>query len=74
MNIRIDDIDLHVEVAGDGEPLLWLHGLFGSGADQTHVFGEVPGLWVVPNAGHAPVFGPLAPGFAATSLSFLRGA
>ena len=31
-------------------------------------------LWVVPNAGHAPVFGEHAPHFAATALPFLRGA
>ena len=31
-------------------------------------------LWVVPNAGHAPVFGDHAPEFAARALPFLRGA
>lgn len=30
-------------------------------------------LWVVPNAGHAPVFGPHAAMFAETALAFLRG-
>ncbi len=30
-------------------------------------------LWVVPNGGHAPVFGPAAPAFAQTALAFLRG-
>jgi pimeloyl-ACP methyl ester carboxylesterase len=30
-------------------------------------------LWVVPNAGHAPVFGTAASRFAVTALSFLRG-
>ncbi len=30
-------------------------------------------LWVVPNGGHAPVFGDAAPRFAETALSFLRG-
>jgi pimeloyl-ACP methyl ester carboxylesterase len=30
-------------------------------------------LWVVPNAGHAPVFGEYAPQFAAISLPFLHG-
>ena len=30
-------------------------------------------LWVVPNGGHGPVFGPLAPAFRTTALSFLRG-
>ncbi len=31
-------------------------------------------LWVVPNGGHAPVFGEAAAPFAATALAFLRGA
>jgi pimeloyl-ACP methyl ester carboxylesterase len=30
-------------------------------------------LWVVPNGGHGPVFGDLAPHFSETALSFLRG-
>lgn len=30
-------------------------------------------LWVIPNGGHGPVFGALAPQFRATALSFLRG-
>ena len=30
-------------------------------------------LWVVPNGGHGPVFGNLAPQFRATALAFLRG-
>lgn len=29
-------------------------------------------LWVVPNGGHGPIFGPLAPSFASTALAFLR--
>jgi pimeloyl-ACP methyl ester carboxylesterase len=28
-------------------------------------------LWVVPNGGHGPIFGPLAPPFVATALAFL---
>lgn len=31
-------------------------------------------LWVVPNGGHGPVFGPAAPGFASAALAFLIGA
>jgi pimeloyl-ACP methyl ester carboxylesterase len=31
-------------------------------------------LWVVPNAGHSPVFGDHAARFAETALAFLRGA
>jgi pimeloyl-ACP methyl ester carboxylesterase len=30
-------------------------------------------LWVVPNGGHGPVFGDLAPPFTTTSMAFLRG-
>ena len=30
-------------------------------------------LWVVPNGGHGPVFGDLAPQFRTTALAFLRG-
>ena len=30
-------------------------------------------LWVVPNGGHGPVFGPAAPAFVATALAFLGG-
>jgi pimeloyl-ACP methyl ester carboxylesterase len=30
-------------------------------------------LWVVPNAGHGPVFGEHAPQFAATAVAFLQG-
>ena len=35
----------------------------------------IPGsyLWVVPNAGHGPVFGDNAPRFAETATAFLRG-
>jgi pimeloyl-ACP methyl ester carboxylesterase len=31
-------------------------------------------LWVVPNAGHGPVFGETSPAFRAIALPFLRGA
>ena len=34
----IDDIDVHCDVRGDGEPLLLLHGFFGSSADWVHLF------------------------------------
>lgn len=36
---------------------------------------SIPGahLWIMPNAGHGPVFGEAAPGFVLTALSFLRG-
>jgi len=31
-------------------------------------------LWVVPNGGHGPIFGPHAPAFVTTAIAFLRGA
>jgi pimeloyl-ACP methyl ester carboxylesterase len=30
-------------------------------------------LWIVPNGGHGPIFGPMAPPFVEASLAFLRG-
>jgi hypothetical protein len=30
-------------------------------------------LWVVPNGGHGPIFGPHAAPFASTAMAFLRG-
>src|SRR5579871_5505168 len=33
---------MHCETSGDGEPLLWLHGFFGAGADWRHVFKNPP--------------------------------
>jgi pimeloyl-ACP methyl ester carboxylesterase len=35
-------ITLHHERVGRGEPLLWVHGFLGCGADWRHVFGEPP--------------------------------
>jgi pimeloyl-ACP methyl ester carboxylesterase len=35
-------IELHYDLIGDGEPLLWLHGYFGIGDDWRHVFGAAP--------------------------------
>jgi pimeloyl-ACP methyl ester carboxylesterase len=34
----VNGIDMYVDVRGDGEPLLLLHGFTGSGADWRHVF------------------------------------
>ena len=42
MIIEVDDVSLHVEVTGEGEPLLWLHGFSGTGGDWKHIFREVP--------------------------------
>jgi len=30
-------------------------------------------LWIVPNGGHGPIFGPLAAPFVGAALAFLRG-
>lgn len=42
MVIEVDGIELHWEETGRGEPLLWLHGMSGCGADWRYVFGEAP--------------------------------
>jgi pimeloyl-ACP methyl ester carboxylesterase len=42
MNITVNGIELHWEVAGEGEPLLWLHGGMGCGADWRYIFKEPP--------------------------------
>ena len=114
MVVEINGLELNYEMAGDGEPLLWLHGFMGAGPDWKYIFKEPPAgfrliapdlrghgastnpsgefsfrqaaddvagllrhpgshLWVVPNAGHGPVFGDSAPRFADTATSFLRG-
>lgn len=36
--VSVDGADLHVEERGQGEPLLLLHGMMGSGRDWQHVF------------------------------------
>lgn len=35
-------VELHYEATGDGEPLLWVHGFTGAGADWRYVFSEPP--------------------------------
>ena len=42
MNIEINGIEQSWEVAGEGEPLLWLHGAMGSGPDWRYIFAEPP--------------------------------
>jgi pimeloyl-ACP methyl ester carboxylesterase len=42
MVVEVNGIDLHYDVVGEGEPLLWLHGGMGHGADWQHVFKEQP--------------------------------
>ena len=41
-SFHVNGVDLHYEVAGEGEPLLWLHGFMGSGADWKYIFAEPP--------------------------------
>jgi pimeloyl-ACP methyl ester carboxylesterase len=42
MTTDVNGITLHWERAGSGEPLLWLHGAMGSGADWRFIFREPP--------------------------------
>jgi pimeloyl-ACP methyl ester carboxylesterase len=42
MEISVNGIDLHWDVEGEGEPLLWLHGGMGCGADWRYIFKEPP--------------------------------
>jgi pimeloyl-ACP methyl ester carboxylesterase len=42
MVVEINGVDLHYEMAGDGEPLLWLHGFMGAGPDWKYIFKEPP--------------------------------
>jgi pimeloyl-ACP methyl ester carboxylesterase len=40
--VEIDGLELHYEVAGEGAPLLWLHGFLGAGSDWRYIFSEPP--------------------------------
>jgi pimeloyl-ACP methyl ester carboxylesterase len=42
MMIEVNGIELHYQVHGEGEPLLWLHGFLGCGDDWRHVFQAPP--------------------------------
>jgi pimeloyl-ACP methyl ester carboxylesterase len=42
MVFQVNGIEMHWEETGEGEPLLWLHGALGSGADWKHIFREPP--------------------------------
>jgi pimeloyl-ACP methyl ester carboxylesterase len=42
MVIDVNGISMHWEEFGEGEPLLWLHGGMGCGADWRYVFKELP--------------------------------
>jgi pimeloyl-ACP methyl ester carboxylesterase len=39
---EINGIQLHYNIQGDGEPLLWLHGFMGCGSDWRYIFPELP--------------------------------
>jgi pimeloyl-ACP methyl ester carboxylesterase len=42
MELDINGATLHYDTHGDGEPLLWLHGFLGAGADWKFLFPEPP--------------------------------
>jgi pimeloyl-ACP methyl ester carboxylesterase len=42
MTFAVNGIDMHWDSVGDGEPLLWLHGALGCGADWRHIFKDAP--------------------------------
>lgn len=42
MKLTINDVELSYETHGEGEPLLWLHGFMGAGADWRYLFSEPP--------------------------------
>jgi pimeloyl-ACP methyl ester carboxylesterase len=44
MEIHVNGFEMHYDLCGDpaGEPLLWIHGFGGSGADWKYIFKEVP--------------------------------
>jgi pimeloyl-ACP methyl ester carboxylesterase len=42
MILATNGIELNYEAAGAGEPLLWLHGFMGAGADWQYIFKEPP--------------------------------
>jgi pimeloyl-ACP methyl ester carboxylesterase len=42
MVIDVNGIEMHWEVIGEGEPLLWLHGGMGCGEDWRYIFRETP--------------------------------
>ena len=42
MLLRLPDMDLHYDIHGQGEPLLWLHGGLGHGPDWQFIFRDAP--------------------------------
>jgi pimeloyl-ACP methyl ester carboxylesterase len=63
MVVDTDGVSLHYETAGEGEPLLWLHGFMGAGPDWKHIFQEPPSGFrlIAPDLrGHGASFDPLS--------------
>jgi pimeloyl-ACP methyl ester carboxylesterase len=70
MKLKTRTVEISAEtliVFGDRDPLYPVSLAF-------ELKAAIPGshLWVIPNAGHGPVFGDSAPRFAETAASFLR--
>ena len=42
MQLAVNGVDLHYEITGEGEPLLWLHGFMGAGSDWKYMFNSAP--------------------------------
>ena len=42
MHVAVNGVDLNYETAGEGTPLLWLHGFMGAGLDWQYIFGAPP--------------------------------
>jgi pimeloyl-ACP methyl ester carboxylesterase len=42
MVFEVNGIEMHWEISGEGEPLLWLHGGMGCGADWRYIFKDAP--------------------------------
>jgi pimeloyl-ACP methyl ester carboxylesterase len=42
MVVEINGVELNYEMAGDGAPVLWLHGFMGAGPDWQYIFNEPP--------------------------------
>jgi pimeloyl-ACP methyl ester carboxylesterase len=48
VQLEVNGIELHWEEEGEGEPLLWLHGALGCGADWRYIFdGPPPGCRII---------------------------
>jgi len=47
MVIDVNGVALHYETTGTGEPLLWLHGGMGCGADWQFIFSEPPAGYTI---------------------------